>query len=121
MLNAKQLKLIPLIIQLGNIDKACKEANIDRKTYYNWLENEEFAAELKKQQDSFYNDALVELNNLVGDAVATYRELLDSADESIKFRTASAILENRLKLIESKDLQERIKVIEESLEQQKGA
>lgn len=119
MLNAKQLKLIPLIIKLGNIEKACKEANIDRKTYYNWLENEEFAAELKKQQDSFYNDALVELNNLVGDAVGTYRELLQSEDESIKFRTASAILENRLKLIESKDHEARIKALEDGLEGQK--
>ena len=116
MLNAKQIKLIPLIIKYGNIEKACKEADIDRKTYYNWLENEEFAAELKKQQDSFYNDALVELNNLVGDAVNTYRELLNSEDESIKFRTASAILENRLKLVESKDLQARIEAIEKALE-----
>lgn len=116
MLNTKQNKLIPLIIKLGNIDKACKEAQISRQTYYDWLENEEFASELKKQQDSFYNDALVELNNLVGDAVGTYRELLKSEDESIKFRAASAILENRLKLVESKDLQARIEAIEKAIE-----
>ena len=119
MLNTKQNKLIPIIIKLGNIDKACKEAQISRQTYYDWLENEEFAAELKKQQDSFYNDALVELNNLVGEAVDTYRKLLRSEDESIKFRTASAILDNRFKLVESRDIQERIKALEESLCQEK--
>lgn len=116
MLNTKQNKLIPLIIKLGNIDKACKEAQISRQTYYDWLENEEFAAELKKQQDSFYNDALVELNNLVGDAVAKYRELINCQDKPLEFRVASAIIENRLKLIEAKDLQERIEAIEKAIE-----
>ncbi len=40
-------------------------------------------------------------------------------DESIKFRTASAILDNRFKLVESRDIQERIKALKAGLEQQK--
>ena len=86
---------------------------MDRKTYYNWLKDDEFKTELKSQQYIIYNSALIELNNLVGDAVSTYKELLNSQDETIKFRTASAILDNRLKLVESKDIQERIKALEE--------
>jgi len=112
MLNAKQKKLIPLIIKLGSIDQACKKTDISRHTYYDWLKDKEFAQELKLQQDQIYNSALIELNNLVGDAVNTYRELLSSDDESIKFRAASAILENRLKLVESKELKERIEALE---------
>lgn len=116
MLNAKQTQLIPLIIELGNIDKACKKAQIDRTTYYLWLKDEEFSTELKKQQDITYDAALTELNSLVSDAVSKYRELLDSKDESIKFRTASAILENRLKLVDSKNMMERIEAIEKAIE-----
>ena len=56
-------------------------------------------------------------NNLVGEAVETYRKLLNSKDKSIKFLTASAILDNRFKLVESKDIQERIKALEYGLEQ----
>jgi len=116
MLSNKQKKLIPLIIKLGKVEPACKKAGINKTTYYEWLKDEEFATELKTQQDQIYNSALIELNNLVGDAVSTYRELLNSEDESIKFRTASAILDNRLKLIESKELQERIEALEKTVE-----
>jgi len=116
MLNNNQKKLIPLIIKLGNIDAACKKAKVSRQTYYEWLKDEEFATELKAQQDLIYNSALIELNNLVGNAVNTYKELLNSEDESIKFRTASAILDNRLKLIDNKELQARIEALEQAVE-----
>lgn len=118
MLNTKQSQLIPLIIKLGNIDKACKDAKIDRKTYYNWLENEEFAKELKKQQDFVYNSALSELKNLNTDAVSKYRELLNCQDKSIEFRTASAIIDYTNKLIEGKELKERIEALEQAIEEQ---
>lgn len=116
MLKAKQKKLIPLIIKLGNVEKACKEANVDRGSYYNWLENEEFNKELKAQQDFVYLSALNELQSLNTEAVKVYRDLLNSADESIKFRTASAIIDYTNKLIESKELKERLETIEKSLE-----
>lgn len=115
MLNTKQNKFITAFLKAGQINTACKEAGISKPTYYEWLKIEEFAKELKEQQDFIYNAALVELNNLVNDAVSTYRDLLNSQDESIKFRTASAILDNRLKLVESKEIQERIKALEDSV------
>lgn len=116
MLNTKQKKLIPLIIKLGNIDKACQEAQVSRQTYYDWLENEEFNQELKAQQDFVYSSALEDLKSLNSDAVKVYRDLLNSEDESIKFRTASAIIDYTNKLIESKDYAARIEAIEKAIE-----
>ena len=107
-------------MQCRSIEQACKKAGINKTTYYEWLKNEEFSTELKTQQENVYNAAIVELNNLVGDAVGTFRDLLNSEDESIKFRTASAILDNRFKLVESKELQERIEALEKAVEN-KGA
>lgn len=112
MLTTKQSQLIPLIINLGNIDKACKTAKIDRTTYYNWLENEELAKELKKQQDCVYNSALNELKNLNTDAVNKYRELLNCQDKTIEFRTASAIIDYTNKFVENKDIKERLEAME---------
>lgn len=115
MLNRKQKKLIPLIINCENIDQACKQAQISRQTYYDWLKDKEFNKELKKQQDSIYKNALIELKNLNTVAIKVYRDLLDSNDESIKFRTASAILELTNKLIENKEIKEKLETIEDRL------
>lgn len=115
-LSPNQKKLIPLIIKLGNIDQACKSAKISRQTYYDWLKDDEFSQELKAQQDFVYNSALDELKSLNTDAVKVYRDLLNSEDEGIKFRTASAIIDYTHKLIEGKELKERIEALEQSLE-----
>jgi len=118
MLTAKQARLIALIIETGNITKACSKAKIERNTYYTWLKDEEFAAELKTQQDNLYNNALMELRSLFNSAVDTYKDLLSSEDESIKFRTATAIIDNTVKLIESKELAGRIEALEKAVEQE---
>lgn len=54
---------------------------------------------LKSKQDIIYNSVLIELNNLVGDAVNTYKAWLNHKDDTIKFGKASAILDNMLKLV----------------------
>jgi len=120
MLNTKQKQLITYIIEFGNITKACIKVKVERKTYYEWLKNEEFATELKLQQDNVYNNALIELKSLFNEAIDTYKVLLSSEDESIKFRTATAIIDNTVKLIENKELQERIEALEAATEEKKG-
>ena len=39
----KELFLQGLELNLGNISKACKQANISRQTYYRWIEDESFS------------------------------------------------------------------------------
>jgi hypothetical protein len=119
MLKVKQRQLIPLIIKYGNIDKACRAANIDRTTYYKWLKEEEFCKELKAQQENLYNSSIVELKNLFIRAIETYGNLLESEDENIKFKTATAIIDNTVKLIEAKEIEERIELIEKNIEGRK--
>jgi len=120
MLNSKQKKFIPEFIKTGSINAACKIVKIDRQTYYNWLKDEEFAAELKQQQDSLYSGALTELKSLFNNAVDAYKALLTSNDESIKFRTASAIIDNTVKIIDNKELQERIEILEQATEEKRA-
>jgi transposase-like protein len=37
----------------SNISKACKEVGIDRKTYYNWMEDHNFADAFKEAEEEF--------------------------------------------------------------------
>lgn len=118
MLNTKQKKYIAAFLKFGQINIACKEARISKPTYYEWLKIKEFTDELKQQQDCVYNSALNELKNLNTDAVSKYRELLNCKDKSIEFRTASAIIDYTNKLIEGKELKERIEALEQAIEEQ---
>ena len=37
----------------SNISKSCKEVGIDRKTYYNWMEDQNFADAFKEAEEEF--------------------------------------------------------------------
>ena len=115
-LNDKQRKLVPLVISLGNVDKACQEAGIARATFYLWLKDENFVAELRAQQETVYNRILIELHGLLSKSIDVYRELLDGEDDSLRFRTATAVIENTVKLTEQKELKDRLDKIEEIME-----
>jgi hypothetical protein len=115
-LNDKQRKLVPLVISLGNIDKACRAAGVARATFYLWLKDVSFVAELRAQQETVYNRILIELHGLLGKSIEVYRELLDCDDDSLRFKTATAVIENTIKLTEQKELKDRLDKIEETLE-----
>jgi hypothetical protein len=115
-LNDKQRKIIPLIISLGNIDRACHEAGIARATFYLWLKDDNFVMELRGQQETVYNRILIELHGLLGKAIDVYRDLLDCDDDSLRFKTSTAVIENTIKLTEQKELKDRLDKLEEAVE-----
>jgi phage terminase small subunit len=117
MLNTKQAKFIPEFIKTGSVNKACNKAKIDRQTYYNWMKEEEFASELKKQQDALYNGALAELESLFNTALNAFKDLINSEDESIKFRTAKEIIDNITKQKDNRAIIERLEALEQALEE----
>ena len=48
----KEKFLISLANNNGNITNACMDANIGRRTYYNWLDDEDFAENVENVQES---------------------------------------------------------------------
>jgi len=112
MLTEKQKKFIPELLKTGSINATCKKLKIDRKTYYNWTKEEEFATELKTQQDILYRDSLDKLKTALPDAIKTLKDLLSDNASNIKLRAATAIIDNTVKLIENKEFRERIEALE---------
>lgn len=118
MLNTKQKKFIPEYLKTGCIKSTCKKLKINESTYFKWKENPKFLAELKKQEEILYNDSLDKLRTLFPEAIDTFKNLLKSGNEGIQFRTACAVIDNMVKLLENKELKDRIEAVEEILERE---
>ena len=64
----KQRFLELLAKNAGNVSKTCKAMNMNRRTYYNWIENEEaFKFVVEEIQESLIDDAESELQKLIKD------------------------------------------------------
>lgn len=114
-LTKNQLKAIPLILETKSIAEGVKKAGISKTTFYEWLKTPEFKAEFVRQRQELIDLALHELKTSASEAVSVLRELLKADAESVRLRTAQAILENVLKSIELENIEKRIEELERNL------
>jgi len=112
----RQLKAIPLIVTSTTYTEGCKKARLNRTTFYEWLKNREFKAELDKQRDEVAAKAFGLLSQSLTKAIETLVGLLDTRDDRLKRLAAKDVVEYVLKHKELKDLEKRIEAIEESLQ-----
>jgi hypothetical protein len=113
-LTSKQLKAIPHIVAAPTIDEGCKRAKISRNTFYTWLQNTAFKAELKRQRDLVIEDALEIVKASINRAVNALIKLLDTTDnDSLKRLICNDIINHTMKSKELEDLDKRVGIIEE--------
>ncbi|MHC4463246.1 MAG: phBC6A51 family helix-turn-helix protein [Planctomycetota bacterium] len=115
---ARQLKAIPLIVTSPTYTEGCKKAKLNRTTFYQWLKNPEFKAELDRQRDEVADEAFSVLSQSLTKAVEALTGLLDTQDERLKRLVCKDIIEHILKYREVKDLEERIAALEQRLSEQ---
>jgi len=119
-LTDRQLSAISHLIAAPSIEQGCKRARVSKAAVYEWLKNESFKAELKRQRDELIRGALDSLKVNVSKATETLVKLLDSKSEPIRARAAEDIIEFAQKAIEHEELEKRIEALEERLLQQGG-
>jgi hypothetical protein len=115
-LTARQLKIIPIIVTSSTYSDGCKKARLNRTTFYQWLKQQEFKAELDRQREEIASEAFGVLAQTLTKAVETLVGLLDTGDDRVKRLTANDIISHYLKHKEIKELDERIQRIEERLD-----
>ncbi len=115
-LTTKQLRTIPILLAAPNYEKGCKAARISKSTFYNWMQDEGFAAEFCRQRNEIVEAAFGLIAQNIEKAVSTLVGLLDTGDERVKRLAANDIIGHFLKHKELKDLEERIQRIEERLD-----
>lgn len=117
-LTVRQLKAIPFIVSSPTYTEGMQKAKVNRSTFYKWLKEPEFKAELDRQRDEVAAEAFGILSQSLTKAVETLVGLLNHKDDRLKRLTAKDIIKHFLKHKEVKELEERIAAIEQRLDQQ---
>ena len=111
-LTPKQRRAIASILTTRNYEEAMTAARVSRQTFYNWLKQPHFKAELDRQLNDFTAAALDRLKSAAGDAVDTLRTLLNSESENVKLRAAQSIVDYVIKARELGDISARLDELE---------
>ncbi|HEV3270398.1 MAG TPA: hypothetical protein VGZ69_07135 [Candidatus Rhabdochlamydia sp.] len=113
-LSERQLKTLPFFVTSCSDVDACRKANISKQTYYEWLKNPHFKAELKHLRDLVIEDAVEQLKAYTSKAVSTLVKLLDVDNNALQRNVANDILNYVARYKEIQELEERIEAIERS-------
>lgn len=111
-LTKRQLKTIPIILQARSISEGVKRSSISKTTFYEWIKTPEYKVEFERQRQVIIDAALHELKLTAGEAVRALRKLLKTPEDSVRLRTATAILDHIGKFIELEGIEKRLTEIE---------
>jgi hypothetical protein len=111
-LSKRQLKALPFFVTSCSDIDACRQANISKQTYYEWLKNPHFKKELKNLRDLVIEDAVEQLKAYTSKAVSTLVQLLDVDNNALQRNVANDILNYVARYKEIQELEERIEAME---------
>ena len=116
-LTPKQVRAIPLILSAPNYTEGIKCAGVSRKTFYEWLKQPEFKAELDRQRNEAAAAAFDTLTQSLTKAVENLVGLLDNKDERLKRLACKDVIGYILEHKAVEDLVKRIEAIEQRLDE----
>jgi len=114
-LSTRQIEALPFIAGAATHAEGCKRAGISRNTFYKWMREPTFKAEMMKRRDQIVTDALDILKSYTGKAVAALVALLKTDNEGLRRQTANDIIGYVLKLKELSDIEGRLDTIEKAV------
>src|SRR5262245_5402845 len=117
-LSGRQLRVIPYLLGAPSIEEGCKRAHVSKGAVYEWLKDDAFKSELRRQREQLTAIALDTLKAGIAKATVTLVNHLDSERESISIRAAESIIEFAQKALEHENLEKRIQALEEQIKQQ---
>jgi len=116
-LSGRQLRVIPYLLAAPSIEEGCKRARVSKGAVYEWLKDDTFKNELRRQRGQLTTIALDTLKAGIAKATVTLVNHLDSEHESISIRAAESIIEFAQKALEHENLEKRIEALEERIKQ----
>ncbi len=115
-LTRRQLHALPFLISNPNIELAAKQSGISAKQIFDWLNQPAFRQELENRKNEAVNQAVDRLKATASKACETLIGLLDNAEsESVRHRVAIDLLNMTLKYMEFKDVEQRIRKLEDTI------
>ena len=119
-LTSKQKRALPYLLEARSIEEGCKRAGVSKATVYEWLKDDVFRNELKRQRNSIIDSAVDTLKANIAKATETLVKHLDSERENISIRAAESIIAFTQKALEHEELEKRIEALEARLIQQRA-
>lgn len=115
-LTRRQLHALPFLISNPSIELAAKQAGVSPKQIFEWLNQPVFRQELENRKNETVNQAVDRLKATASKACETLIGLLDNAEsESVRHRVAIDLLNMNLKYMEFKDIEQRIRKLEDTI------
>lgn len=115
-LSRRQLHVLPFLISNPTVDLASKQSGVSAKQIFDWLNQPIFRQELENRKNEAVNQAVDRLKLTACKACETLISLLDNAQsDSIKHRVAVDMLNMTLKFMEFKDVEQRLRKLEETI------
>ena len=114
-LSARQRRTIPFIVTSPTVVEGLDKARVSRKTFYEWLKQPEFKAELDRQRNEITAEAFGILSQSLTKAVENLVKLLDHADDRLKRLACKDVIEYILEHKTIDDLSIRLDAIEQKL------
>ncbi len=114
-LTNRQSKAIPFIVASPTYTEGIQKAGLNRTTFYKWLKDPAFKAELDRQREEVAKEAFGVLAQSLTKAIETLATMLDSQDARLKRMVCNDIIGHTLKHKEFTELAERLEAIENSL------
>ena len=117
-MNKKQLSFLQALLTESTIAAASKKANISRNTAYRYLNDPEFKQNLNKAKSECISDTI---RYLQGNLTACSEELMKivkhplTADQ-VRINAINTVFQNCKSLIDTCEIEERMRQIEELLE-----
>jgi len=116
-LSTAQRKALGALLSGADQDTTAAAAGVTERTIRRWQNEPLFAAALRAGQDQAIDAAVTSLTAAMRTAVQTLSGVMTDPDASNRVRVsaANAVLANGMKLIELRDLAERIAALEERI------
>lgn len=115
-LTRRQLHVLPFLISNPSVESAAKQSGVSPKQIFDWLNQPAFRQELENRKNEAVNEAVDRLKATASKACDVLIGLLDNAaSESVRHRVAIDLLNMALKYMEFKDVEQRIRKLEDAI------
>ena len=118
-LSVQQRKAIPHLLSSSSIREACKKAGISHTTYYRWMSDLDFKKELDRLSDDACRETVYILKQHTAQAARHLIGLMKTRDPVLKRRVCNDILNHMLKYAENTDHEDRLRILEQIVEEKK--
>lgn len=122
-LSVKQELAINELLKGNSIAQSAKNVGISEATLNRWLANTEFKVVLNKRKSIIVDNCIDKINLLGNKAITVLDSMLDDekVSSSVRLNASKSILDMILKFNEQRNIMDKMKEIEELLNEKVGA